>query len=215
VVAAPMGQWRAVQAAAVAKSDEVVARWDRWHRVDLAAARRAEAAELQGAAHPVRAAGLAAVLVVVAPAAAVMEVAAVAPHAAVAEAVAPLAAVAEVVAAAPHAVVAEAALHAAVAEVVAAAPHAVVAEAALHAAVAEGMAAAPDAAVAVAEATVGLAALAFSLSRDHLAAFSLSRDHLAALALPRSGHRAARRAPIQSLKWTRSSRPKAALLRST
>ncbi len=98
---------------------------------------------------------------------------------------------------------AEAALHAAVAEVVAAAPHAVVAEAALHAAVAEGMAAAPDAAVA--EATVGLAALAFSLSRDHLAA----------LALPRSGHRAARRAPIQSLKWTRSSRPKAALLRST
>jgi hypothetical protein len=101
-----------------------------------------------------------------------------------------------------------------VAEVVAAAPHAVVAEAALHAAVAEGLAAAPDAAVA--EATVGLAALAFFLSRDHLAAFSLSRDHLAAaLALSRTCHRAARHALIQSLQPTRSSRPKADLLRST
>jgi hypothetical protein len=43
VVAARMGQWRAVQAAAVAKSDEVVARQDR--RVDLAAVRLVEAAE--------------------------------------------------------------------------------------------------------------------------------------------------------------------------
>ena len=43
VVAARMGQWRAVQAAAVAKSDEVVARQDL--RVDLAALRLAEAAE--------------------------------------------------------------------------------------------------------------------------------------------------------------------------
>jgi hypothetical protein len=45
VVAARMGQWRAVQAAAVAKSDEVVARRDRRRRVDLAAVRLAEAAE--------------------------------------------------------------------------------------------------------------------------------------------------------------------------
>jgi hypothetical protein len=45
VVAARRGQWRAVQAAAVAKSDEVVARRDRRRRVDLAAVRLAEAAE--------------------------------------------------------------------------------------------------------------------------------------------------------------------------
>jgi len=74
-------------------------------------------------------------------------------------------------------------------------------------------AAVPDAAVAAA--TVGLAALAFFLSRDHLAPFSLSRDHFAALALPRARHRAARRLLIQSLELRRSSRPKAALLRST
>src|SRR5438270_577408 len=99
---------------------------------------------------------------------------------------------------------------------VAAAPDAAVAEAAVaapDAAAAEVVAAAPDAAVAEA---VGLAALAFSLSRDHLAAFSLSRDHLAAaLALSRTCHRAARHALIQSLQPTRSSRPKADLLRST
>jgi hypothetical protein len=112
-----------------------------------------------------------------------------------------------VTAAAPDAAVAEAvaALHAAVAGVTAAAP---------DAAVAEVTVAAPDAAVAgvaaalhaaVAEVTVGLAVLAFSLFPDHLAV----------LALPRARHRAARRALIQSLKLTRSSRPKAALLRST
>ena len=85
---------------------------------------------------------------------------------------------------------------------VAAAPDVAAAEAAaavLHAAVAEA---------------VGLAAPAFFLSRDHLAAFSLSRDHLAALALPRTRHRAARRGLIQSLEPRRSSRPEAALLRS-
>jgi hypothetical protein len=125
--------------------------------------------------------------------------------AAVRAAAAPDAAVAGVAVAAPDAVVAEAVVgaapHAAVAEVAVAAPDAaVVAAAAPRAAVAE---AAPDAAVV--RATVGLAALAFSLSRDHLAA----------LALPRAHHRAARRAPIQSLKLTRLSRPKAALLRST
>jgi hypothetical protein len=97
---------------------------------------------------------------------------------------------------------------------VAAAPVVAVAEVATVAppvAAAEAVAAAPD--VAVAEA-VGLAAPAFFLSRDHLAAFSLSRDHLAALALPRTRHRAARHALIQSLEPRRSFRPEAALLRS-
>ena len=50
MVAARMGQWRAVQAAAVAKSDEVVARQDR--RVDLAAVRLAEVAEFVGGCAP-------------------------------------------------------------------------------------------------------------------------------------------------------------------
>ena len=77
MVAARMGRWRAGQAAAVAKSDEVVARQDRRRRVDLAAARLAEAAEFQEAVHPVRAAGLAAVRVAAAPDVAVAEVAAV------------------------------------------------------------------------------------------------------------------------------------------
>jgi len=98
-------------------------------------------------------------------------------------AAAPDVAVAEVAAAAPDV---------AVAEVAAAAPDAAVTEAvvaALHAAVAEA---------------VGLAA----------PAFFLSRDHLAALVRPRTRHRAARRALIQSLEPRRSSRPEAALLRS-
>ena len=86
-----------------------------------------------------------------------------------------------------------------------------VAAAALDAAATEAVAAALHAAVAEA---VGLAAPAFFLSRDHLAAFSLSRDHLAALALPRTRHRAARHALIQSLEPRRSFRPEAALLRS-
>ena len=105
--------------------------------------------------------------------------------------------------------------HAAAAEVVAAAPDVAVAEvaaAAPDAAVTEAVVAALHAAVAEA---VGLAAPAFFLSRDHLAAFSLSRDHLAALAPSRTRHRAARHALIQSLQPTRSSRPKADLLRST
>jgi hypothetical protein len=48
VVAGRMGQWRAVRAAAVAQSDEVVARQDRRRHVDLAAARLAEVAAAPG-----------------------------------------------------------------------------------------------------------------------------------------------------------------------
>jgi hypothetical protein len=230
-----MERWRAVQAAAAAKSDEVAARWDRRHRVDLAAARRAEAAELQGVAHPVRAAGPAAVLVVVAPAAAVMKVAGVAPLAAVAEAVVPDVAVAEVVAAAPHAVVAEAALHAAVAEGMAAAPDAAVpaagaavpdalvvapVPAAVGAAVSDALVVAAVPAVAAgagpdaAAGAVALDAVVAVAGSAAAAAFSLSPfpDLLEALGRSRARHRMAWRVLIRAPQPTRSCRPTATFL---
>ena len=185
VAAARRGRWRAFQAAAVAKSDAVVGRWDRRRRADHAVGHSAEVAELPGAVHPVRVARVAvapdvvaAEAAVAAPDVAAAEVVAAAPGVVVAEAaaapdvaaaevaVAPDAAVVEMAAAAPGVVVAEAAAAPDVAAAeVAVAPDAAVVEVAAVApdvAVAEVVAAAPG--VVVAEAVV---AVAFSASPDH------------------------------------------------